>query len=280
MVKCLTSQPAPKSSTIRWRPLKGSVATIIFVVLAVLAEFLVVFFAMDLGVKDVGQLTTNWPFNITISTSFELVPIAVVIALTFTWIYLTKKVSARTLQPIGRAELRQPASKKSQAAKSLVEKAKPSPPSAKGVSRIWQKIYSARASIKSALMIFLVFAILVLIVSLLAFPNVIYQAITSSYQSHSPFYNFVISVANSLRGFARAVSPIGWIATAINNALLAIAPGVRAIGTAFGSLIAPLANLDPAGKYLAFQNVAVWISVFLALLYGQSAHRSYRYRKK
>ena len=260
--------------------MKGSISIIVFVAVAVLAEFLVVLYAMDLGVKDVGELTTNWPFKITISPLFQLVPIAVIIALSFTWIYLTKKLSVRPVQPIGRTELRQPASKKSQTAKSSVEKAKPSPPNAKGVSRIWQKIYSARATIKSALIIFLAFAILVLIVSQLAYPGAIYQAISSSYQSHSSFYNFVVSVANSLRGFARAVGPIGSIATAINNGLVAIAPGVRAVGMAFGSLVAPLANLDPAGKYLAFQNVAVWISVLLALLYGQFARRSYRYRKK
>jgi len=263
---------------IRWNALKGSISIIVFVAVAVLAEFLVVLYAMDLDAKGVGELTTSWRLTI---IYFYLVPIAVIIALSFTWIYLTKKVSVRPVLPIGRAELRQPPSKKSQLAKSSVEKkAKPSPPSAKGVSRIWQKVYSARATVKSALIIFLTFAILVLIISQLAYPGAIYQAITSSYQSHSSLYNFVVSVANSLSGFARAVSPIGWIATAINNGLVAIAPGVRAIGTAFGSLIVPLANLDSAGRYLAFQNAAAWVSVLLVLLYGQYARRSYRYRKK
>lgn len=260
--------------------MKGSISIIVFVAVAVLAEFLVVLYAMDLGVKDVGELTTNWPLTITISPLFHLVPIAVIITLSFTWIYLTKKLSVRPVLPIGRAELRQTPSKKIQPAKSSVEKAKPSPPNAKGVSRIWQKVYSARATIKSALIILLAFAILVLIISQLAYPGAIYQTLTSSYQSHSPLYNFVVSVADSLRGFANAVSPIGWIGTAINNGLVAIAPGVRAVGTAFGSSIAPLANLDPAGKYLAFQNAAAWISVLLVLLYGQYARRSYRYRKK
>jgi len=122
--------------------------------------------------------------------------------------------------------------------------------------------------------------ILVLIVSQLAYPGAIYQTITNSYKSHSSLYNFVISVADSLRGFARAVSPIGGIATTINNGLVAIAPGLRAVGMAFGGLVAPLANLDSAGKYLAFQNAAAWISVLLVFLYGQYSRRSYRYRKK
>jgi hypothetical protein len=89
-----------------------------------------------------------------------------------------------------------------------------------------------------------------------------------------------VSIANLLRGFAQAVSPIGWLATTINNGLIAISPGIRSVGIALGSVIAPLANLDPAGKYLAFQNTAAWISVLLILFYGQYSRRSYRYRKK
>jgi len=265
---------------IHWNTLKGSLSIVVFVVVAALAEFLVVLYAMSLGVKDVGELKTSGPVTIIISPLFELVPIAVVITLSFSWIYLTKKLSVRPVQPIGRAAMRQPPSKKSQLAKGSVEKTAPNPASAKGASSIWQMIYSARATIKSALIVFLVFAALVLVISLLAFPGAIYQALTSSYQSHSPLYKFVVSVGNSLSGFARTVSPIGSIAAAIHNGLVATSPGVRTVGTAFGSLIAPLANLDAAGKYLFFQNLAAWISVFSVLLYGQYSRRSYRYRKK
>jgi hypothetical protein len=156
----------------------------------------------------------------------------------------------------------------------------PPQPSVKGFAYVKQKIYSARATIKSALIVFLAFAFLLLIVSQLAFPGAIYQALTSSYQSHSSLYHFVVSVANSLSGFARAVPAIGWIATGIHNGLVALSPSVRNVGLALGSLIGPLANLDAAGRYLAFQNLAAWISVFLVLFYGQYSRRSYRYRKK
>lgn len=260
--------------------MKGSISIVVFLAVAVLAEFLVVLYAMDLGVKDIGELTTSWPVRIAISPLFNLVPIAVIITLLFIWIYLTKKLSVRPVQPIGRAAMRQPTSKKSQPAKASAEKTVPSQPNVRGLSYVWQKIYSARATIKSALIIFLAFAVLVLIVSQLAYPGAIYQALTSSYQSHSLLYNFVVSVGNSLSGFAHAVSPIGWIATAIHNGLVALSPGVGVVGTAFGSLIAPFANLDPAGKYLVFQNAAAWISVLLVLTYGQYGRRSYRYRKK
>jgi hypothetical protein len=257
--------------------LRGSLSIIIFLAVAVVTEVLVVLYAMDLGVKDVGQLTTSWPVTIKVSLLFELVPISVIITLLFAWIYLTKKLSLKQTQPIGRAEIKQPPSQRSRTAKSPVQKTEPTPPRVRGIR---QKIYSARATIKSALIVFLAFASLVLIVSQLAFPGAIYQTITSSYQSHSPLYHFVVSVANSLRGFAHVVGPISWIATGIHNGLVALSPDVRAVGLAFGSLIGPLANLDSAGRYLVFQNLAAWISVFLVLLYGQYSRRSYRYRKK
>jgi hypothetical protein len=267
--------------------LKGAITIIVFLAVAVLAEFLIVVYAMDLGVKDAGLLTISWPMTITISPLFHLVPIAIIITLLFTWIYLTKKLSIRPLQPMGRAEvsgrraeMKQPTSKTSQPTKRSVEETKTSLASLRGFSYLRQKIYFARVPIKSALTVFLVFLVLALIVSLLAYPGLIYQTITGSYQNHSSTYSFVVSVANSFRGFAQTASPIGWIATTINNGLVAVAPSIRSIGLAFGGLIAPLANLDPAGKYLAFQNAAAWISVLLILFYGQYARKSYRYKKK
>ena len=279
-MKYLTSQSSTGHAVDHWKSLKGSLSTIIFLAVAGIAEILIVLYAMDLGVKDVGQLTTSWPTTIKVSLLFELVPIAVVITLSFTWIYLTKKLSVRQTQPIGRAEIKQPPSQKSRPVKSPVQKTESTLPKVKGSPSVWQRIYSARASIKSALIVVLGFVLLALVLSQLAFSGAIYQTITSSYQSHSPLYHFVTSVANSLSGFAHAVSPIGWIAAGIRNGLEVASPGVRVVGTAFGSLIGPLANLDSAGKYLIFQNLAAWISVFLILLYGQYSRRSYRYRKK
>jgi hypothetical protein len=288
MVKCLTSQSAPRRPLIRWITLKGLIAIIVFLAVAVLAEYAVVVYAMGLGVKDVAVLRIDWPVTIIISPLFHLVPTAIIITLLFTWIYFTKKLSAKSLQTIGktgasggrRMGMKQPVSKASQTTKSSPGTTKPGFAIVKGFSNLWKKIYFARATIESALVVFLVFLALVLLVSFLVYPALIYQTIAGSYQGNSSLYNFVVSVANSLRGFAEAVSPIGWIATAINNGLLAIASGIRGIGLGLGGLISPLADLDPAGKYLVFQNVAAWISVLSILFYGEYAGKSYRYRKK
>jgi uncharacterized membrane protein YciS (DUF1049 family) len=273
---------------IRWTTLKGATSAIVFFVLAVLAELVVVLYAIDLGVQDANLVTINWPVIFTISPLLHVVPIAVIITLLFTWMYLAKKLSVRPLQPIGRTEIsgrrkvemKQQVSKASQPPKSLLGETKQVPARTRGASSIWQKTYSARVPIKSAFIVFLAFFVLVLIVSLLTYPALLYQTLTGAYQSHSSPYGFIVSIANLLKGFAQAVSPISWLATTINNGLVAISPGIRSVGLALGSAIAPLANLDPAGKYLAFQNAAAWISVLLILFYGQYSRRSYRYRKK
>jgi len=270
---------------IRWAKLRGSASIILFLAVAVFIQVIVVSYAVNLGVRDTGVLTANWPVTFTLSPLFHLVPIAVIVSNLFTWIYLTKKLSVRPTLSTGkpeasvgkRAESRQPVSKKSQLPRGLSEKPKPS---ASGVRGIWQRIYSARATIKSALTVFLAFLGVVFIVSMLTYPASIYQTLTESYQNHSSLYNFVVSVANSLKGFAQAAVPVGWIATAINNGLAAISPGIRSVGLALGGLTAPLANLDAAGKYLAFQNAATWISVLLILFYGQFSRKGYRYKKK
>lgn len=288
MVKCLTSQYPPRRPIIRWTTLKGLIAIIVFLAVAIFAEYLVVLYSMSLGVKDAGILRINWPFTIAISPMFQLVPAAVIITLLFTWMYFANILSTKPPQTTAkpwassarRAEMKQLMSKASQTAKSSLGKTKPSRMGVRGLSYLWEKIYSARATIKSALTVFLGFLALLLIISLLAYPALLYRTIMSAYQNKSLLYGFVVATSNALRGFAKAVSPIGWIATAINSGLLALAPGIGTIGLGLGSLIDPLANLDPAGKYLVFQNAAAWISVLFVLFYGHYGRRIYRYRKK
>lgn len=287
-VKCLTAQSDSKHSVIRWAKFKGSAAILVFLAVAVFVQIIVVLYAIDLGVRDNGALTAEWPVKFTISPMFHLIPLTVVIALSFSWIYLTKKLSVKPISSVGRTEttggrrreLRQQTSKTSQPAKTSSEKPNLSSSGAKGLSGIWERVYSARAIIKSALIVFLAFLGLVFVVSMLTYPAAIYDTITGSYGDHSSLYGFVLSVSDSLKGFAQTVAPIGWVAATVNNGLVAISPGVRSVGLALGSLSSPLANLDAAGKYLAFQNAAAWIPVLLILFYGQFSRRTYRYKKK
>ena len=269
--------------------MKGVAAIILFLVLAVLAEYLVVLYALNQGATDPALLKIEWPVMIAISPLFHLVPVAVIITLAFSWTYLTRKLAVKPQEMRkGKVvtsarrgmESRKLASKTSRAVSKFFGRIKSGLLRVKAVSYLWQKIHFARVTIKSALTVLLTFLILVLIVSLLTYPQLIYRTVASAYQNNPSLLNFVLSVDNSTKAFAEAVPPIGWITTAINNALLAISPAIRDSGQSFGGLIRPLASLDNDGKYLVFQNAAAWISVLLILFYGEYMRKGYRYKKK
>jgi len=283
-----------------WTTLKAIVAIILFLIIAALIEYSIVLYALNLGVKDENLLKwnlqfprTNWTATITVSPLFHLVPIAVIITLISSWSYLTKYIAVKpnkTLKPKAKPTKRQKkqglkkarklASKISRTVKNFCDKIKSALSRAKGVAYPWQKTHFARATTKSALTVLLVFAVSILLVSLLAYPQLIYRIASSAYQKNPSLLNFAKSTSNSVKGIAEALAPIGWIFSSINNALLWVAPGFRDFVLALGVLIKPLTDLDNAGKYLVFQNIAAWFSALTALLYGEYMGKGYRYKKK
>jgi hypothetical protein len=235
----------------------------------VLIEYIVVFYAVNLGVNDTpSQWNFQFPgttWTITISPLFHLVPIAVIIALTFTWIYLARHITLK-LHEIQRGKVE---ARRTKEAKNFFGKIRSKLLRVKSIAYVWQKIHFARATIKSALIVFLVFLTFAFIVSLMVYPKLIHQTISNAYQNNP-------SLLNTMKSVAQAFAPIG----AINNVLLSAAPTFRDLVQSLGAVAKPLAELDPAGKYLIFQNVAVWASALSALLYGEYARKGYRYRKK
>jgi hypothetical protein len=286
----------------RWTTLKGIVAIILFIIIAALIEYSIVLYAMNLGVKEKPENLLQWNFQfpgtdwattITVSPLFHLVPIAVIITLVSSWGYLTKYVAVKPPKTLkekakptkrgkkrGLREARKLASRISHAVKNFFDKIRSGLSRVKGVAYPWQEIHFARATIKSASTVLLVFAVFILLVSLLAYPQLIYRTISSAYQNNPSLLNFTKSTSSSIKGIAEALAPIGWICSAINNALLSAASGFRDFVLSLGVLIKPLTDLDNAGKYLVFQNVAAWVSALSALFYGEYMGKSYRYKKR
>ncbi len=296
----MSAQTPAKRLMFRWTTLKGLAAIILFLITVALIEYFVVLYAMNLGVKDETLLQwsskfpgTDWSITIAISPLFHLVPIAIIITLVSSWTYLTKYVAVkpkRTWKEKARhagkrrkkprlKEAGKLASKISHAIKRFFDKVKSGLLKVKGVAYLWQKIHFATATIKSALTVLLVFAMFIVTVSLLAYPQLVYRTISNAYQSNPSLLGFVKSTSSFARGIAEALAPIGWVCSSINNALLSVAPGFRDFALSLGSLIKPLADLDNAGKYLVFQNVAAWVAALTALFYGEYMRKSYRYRK-
>lgn len=233
-----------------------------FLIAAILVEYVIVVYAMNLGVQESPE---NKLFGI-ISPLFHLIPIFVIIALLSCWTYLTKHTAVKQ-QEFGKGKIVVASRKTKQ------QSSKKSFLKFGSIANLWQRVHFTRATTKSAFTVLLAFATLIFVISLIAFPKLIYQTITATYQNNPALLDFV-------KGTSEALSPIGNIFSPINNALLSIAPGFEATALAFGSLIAPLAQLDNAGKYLFFQNLAVWISAFAVLFYGEFARKSIRYRKR
>ncbi len=232
----------------------------LFLVMALLAEVLIVLYAISLGVKDDSLLTkflgTDWNLPLAISPLFHLVPLAGMLSLATSWIYLSKHVAARSYdamkgKPAVIFKRRKP--QKATASDKPVSSSKKAMPSVGG------RPGTLRATISSALMILLVFLAFVFIVSLLAYPKLIYDTITNAYQNDPSLLGFV-------KGTGAALAPIGAAFWFVNNALLAIAPGFRDFAMSLGMALKPLADLDGAGKYLVLQNAAAWISASVALL--------------
>jgi len=262
--------------------LKGLAAIILFLIIAVLTEYFVILYAISLGVKDTTILqwsfqfpVTNWIITIAISPLFHLVPVAVIITLVSSWTYLTKHAAVKPYET--RKVKVEPHAKRGKEprlkeVKRFFGKIRSGLLRVKGVAYLWQKIHFARATIKSALTVLLVFSAFILIVSLLAYPQLIYQTISNTYKNNQSLLNFV-------KGTTEALAPIGSIFSAINNALLSVAPSFRDFVLTIGTIIKPVASLDNAGKYLVFQNVAAWISALAALFYGEYMRKGYRYKK-
>lgn len=277
---------------IRWTALKGIIAIIVFLIIAALAEYLVVLYAISQNVTDTTLLQSSfefpgatWLITIAVSPLFHLVPIAVVITLTFCWTYLARKmatrqeVRAKTEPPLRRKKQHEHApSKVSRSLRRFFRKMKSGLLRTRGISYVWQKVHFARATLRSAFTVLSAFLVFAFIFILFTYPQLIYRTVSSAYENNSPPYNFVTSISNSARAFAEAVSPLGWIASVINNALLGASPTIKSMGTALGNLIKPFADLDNFGKYLFFQNAAAWTSVITVLFYGEYRMKRTRYR--
>lgn len=249
---------------IRLTTVKGLAGIIVFLTMAALIEYFIVLYAINLGVRDTSLLRweiqlpgTSWLIIIAISPLFHLVPIAVIITLLFTWIYLGKHIGIKPPHHLGKGK-----------AKFIAKQEKGAKLNFFGKIRL----RLSRVTLKSALTVFLAFAILTITISFLAYPRLVYETISNTYQNSPSLLSFV-------KGTAQALAPIGDTFSIINKAILFAAPEFRNFALSLGAIIKPLSDLDNSGKYLALQNIAAWISALAALVYGEYMRKGHRYRQ-
>jgi hypothetical protein len=281
----VASEKRWKRLIFRWTAPKGFVAIVLFLALAVLFEYLMVYFFTFSGLED--NFAFNF-FNITISPLFHLMPLGVIFVLISSWTYLTKymavvprrtsptKKQSETLRRLPRRRRKM----RFKSFRNFFRRIGAAFRRVRGVSYLQKRLFFARAAIKSTATVLTVFLVSVLVLYILVHPNLPQDLALGLYSANPSFYGFVLKTIDIAQGIAHALSPIGWLASAIDGALRAAAPGFRnTIEGLASSTTEPLTNLDLVSKYTLCQNAAAWISALLALVYGEYISRVYRIRK-
>jgi len=285
-----------KRLVFRWTAPKGFTAIVLFSALALLIEYVLVSYFMSFGLTDKTALATTFQFpltqslfTITISPLFHLTPFGVIVVLVSSWTYLTKymAVAPRIIKPVKKPPKieKKRLSKKisgkfrrvSHALKSFYRRLSGAILRVRGVSYVLRRLFFAKAAIKSTLNVIAVFLVSFLALYIVGYPRSTYDAVVKLYQLNPSFLGFVLKTTQVAEGIAQVLSPIGWLASAIGNALLAAAPGFRSALEDFGaSTTGSIAKLDLVGRYILYQNLAAWVSALTALAYGQYTSRLYR----
>ncbi len=284
----------------RWTAPKGFIAMLLFSALALLIEYVLTISFMSFGLRDNAPLTTTFEFpltqslfTITISSLFHLTPFGVIVVLVSSWTYLTKymAVAPRRIKSVKKAptirkkkpfkRARGKLRKISRALKSFYRWLSAAVLRVRGVSYVLKRLFFARAAVKSTVSIVTIFLASFLALYILGYPRLTYDAVVRLYHLSPSFLGFVLKTIEVAQGIAQGLSPIGWLASAINNALLDTAPSFRSALENFGaSTTGPITKLDLVGRYLLCQNLAAWVSAVTALAYARYTSHLYRRRSR
>jgi hypothetical protein len=282
----VASEEQLKRLIFRWTAPKGFVAIVLFFVLAFLFEYLMVYLFTFSGLMD------NFSFNflgITISPMLHLMPLGVILVLISSWAYLTKYIAVmprRTLldkKPTERDKRRTRRTRRMRfkSLRNFLGRTSAAFLRIRGISYVQQRLFFARAAIKSAVTILTVFLVSVLVLYILVYPNLFHDLSIRLYNANPYFHGFVLKTMEIARGIAQAFSPIGWLASVVDGVLRAVAPGFRKTIEGLGSsMTGSPTNLDLVWKYTLSQNLTAWISAFGALAYGKYNSRIYLIKKR
>jgi len=289
-----------KHLSLRWTAPRGFWAFLLFLLLAFLSEYALISSFQSVGLRDQNVLSrtfqipsTSWSFKLGVSPLFHLLPLSIVIVLTSCWAYLSRRVAVSPwrAEPLARKPLpilREKEGRRLRRLKLFVRrverrvqratrKVKAALYRIRGVSYVSRHLFISRAAVRSAVIVLAVFFSVFLLLHVNVFPRLLHDVVVEFYRRHPSFLGFVVGTREVARGIGGAFSPVGWLGSAVNSELLAWAPVFRHAFDGVGmSLVEPLTRLDVAAKYILVQNVAAWVSVFLAVIYGEYVSHPHR----
>jgi len=299
----VTSEKPLRRLVFRWTALKGFTALVLFFLLALLIEYLVVASFSSSGLTDQFLLTqgfqvpgTNLYFLLTISPLYHLIPLGVILVLVASWTCLTK---CTAMVPHGVAPPKKPipprgkyqrvkrkrfklfrgfsewVSKKLQrviwAFKAFYKRISGALLRVRSISYLMQRLSFARAALKSAVTVLVVFLVSAVGLYLLFHPTLIYDVVVGFHRGNPSFHGFVL----------KTIEMTGGLGSSVNNALTSVALGFyttfKGLET---SVTQSFGKLDLVWKYTLCQNLAAWISALIAWAYGQYGSRLFRRRPR
>ncbi|MCW4035283.1 MAG: hypothetical protein NWF03_07960 [Candidatus Bathyarchaeota archaeon] len=260
----MASETKNDLSTFSWTAPQGLSLIGVFVVLALICEVVMVSFFSYAGLTDISLAP------LPISPLYHLVPLAVIVVLVSSWIYLTNNIiksPRRTASP-----------KVSKTRTSRRRHTKRKQTSfTDSITNFFNKIGKAlsdtdsglhgrlslnEAVFESTVTLLTFFLLSAVILALLAYPRLFADFVVGLYSTTS-------TLQGIMQGLADALVPI---VTGLNS----IAIG---FSNAFSGLIGPPASLTGADIMLSYvfcQNAAAWISALAALFYVNSSKSVFR----
>ncbi|MEM2631156.1 MAG: hypothetical protein QXE00_01170 [Candidatus Bathyarchaeia archaeon] len=258
-------------------------ALVLFIIASAAVEYLAVMHAVSLGLEDPNPLRLSLlGWEATVSLLFHIVPLASIIALSLIWICLTKYLALNVPKlPEQRPKRFEKEGRRfalgiERALKNSLNRVKAALMRSKGFASFWDRLSRAKTFVKSSLIILLAFLSLFFLLSLAAYPKLFLNI----YWNNPSTLELVVWISSGARVFVENLTPLLWACTAVNNAIIASAPNLRAFAGNIGCLIRPLFDLSPVGKYLFLQNFAIWVSALAVLLYGFYMRKGYRRKRR
>jgi hypothetical protein len=284
---------------LRWVSTRGYVSLILFLALSLIFEVTLISAFQILGLTDQNAWTstllvpsTNFSFTVTVSPLLHLLPISAIIVLLASWRYLTRSTAflpqhettrrgspPRRAQETGRFKSTQRFFRNlNRRLQRLGRTVKSGFAKIPGISPISKRLSSARAAVRSAIVILLIFISLTVGLVFIEYPDLIYYLTVDLYRGSPALVDFASGTGSWLRGVGTLLPPLGDFGASMNNAFIAAAPRFRQSLEAAGtSLSKPIFQLDVVGKFALSQNLAAWTAAMVALLHG--AYASTRRRR-
>jgi hypothetical protein len=292
LVIAMTSQEKRwKRLIIRWTAPKGFATMLLFLAVTFLLEYLIVYSFLSGGLTDeFAWMETfqvpyvNWSFSLAVSPLLHLLPLSVIIVLISSWAFLTRHIAfiPNRIEPAKKTAVKRRQRQRrrfksirnffkriNRTMQKIGETLKEAFLRIPGFSKFSRRLFVAKTAIRSAMVILLAFVSFALLAYSLAYPWRFHDTAINFYRGNPSFMFFVIGTQESLQSLGQTLAPIGWITTAINDALLAAAPGFRKSLQSLGASAESIAKLDITGKYLLVQNLAAWVCALIALAYGK-----------